>query len=359
MKTKTTKINAAITSGSSPPHDHNIKGPVLTVVPDDISDADLASKIMYAVKDHSDLSTTVGELLVKAHLRHPTDKAFTAFLETAGGIKLRHAKDLMKWCLDPAALAAHKIKQAKADKEYRDRQKKKAADDAAALKKIEDDAKAAAKAKANDTKVRNMAAGRGLTITRALVKQVATTDKLGKASAEEILERYGVKKVQDLKPEDLAKVREDCKNLLTAYGHTPDPEPTEPPVEEPVEHVLTDDEIAYRKARGKVNTPEEIEAAEKAAADQHAKVAGNVMVKGKVSKATAAKLDNIAAIANHGFDGADSFGRDGADRDARALAGFMDECRASAFLPRLSDDGLVKAADFIMSGEWKTVEDAA
>jgi hypothetical protein len=59
----------------------------------------------------------------------------------------------------------------------------------------------------------------------------------------------------------------------------------------------------------------------------------------------------------NGFDGADSFGRDGADRSARALSSFMEECRV--WLTMLNETDLVKAQEFVLSDEWKTVEEAS
>jgi hypothetical protein len=227
----------------------------------------------------------------------------------------------------------------------RTRAKNKERDEAnrAAIKLANAPPKSTSKAKA-----RAEANGTALTSVRNLIKQVCKADKLGHASVLETLARYKKKdgtgaatSAGQLNWSDYNAVREDLKLLLTTYGVEPVEDATSAPVEQPVVALVVK---AGLDANGHVPLP-------------------------KTLPVTPAEVDrlknhvptprNKPVTPSDGFDGADSFGKNNADRDARFLAGFMDECRASAFLPKLSDDGRLKAADFILSGEWKTVEEEA
>jgi len=97
---------------------------------DDHDDAKLAAKVVAAVKAYDaadaikkEKAVIVGGLLAEAQKRHPSDKAFEAFLERAGGIQIRRAKDLIAFALGRKDFDKHQADHAAAQQRLRDKQK--------------------------------------------------------------------------------------------------------------------------------------------------------------------------------------------------------------------------------------------
>ena len=65
----------------------------------------------------------LGELLAEAQKRHPTDRAFEAFLTRAGGIQIRRAKDLISIALGRKEFDKHQSDNAAAQRRLRHRRK--------------------------------------------------------------------------------------------------------------------------------------------------------------------------------------------------------------------------------------------
>jgi hypothetical protein len=93
-------------------------------------DAKLAAKVVAAVKAYDaadavkkEKAIIVGGLLAEAQKLHPSDKAFEAFLERAGGIHIRRAKDLIAIALGRTDFEKHQLDQAAAQQRFRDKQK--------------------------------------------------------------------------------------------------------------------------------------------------------------------------------------------------------------------------------------------
>jgi hypothetical protein len=93
-------------------------------------DAKLAAKVVAAVKAYDEADAVkkekaiiVGGLLAEAQKRHPGDKAFEAFLERAGGIHIRRAKDLIAIALGRKEFDKHQADHAAAQQRLRDKQK--------------------------------------------------------------------------------------------------------------------------------------------------------------------------------------------------------------------------------------------
>jgi hypothetical protein len=95
-----------------------------------LSDTGLAEQIVVAMKAYDAASATreaqakiAGRLLAEARKRHPSDRAFTKFLELAGGIQLRRAQDLIAIALDRKDYAKQQADNAAAQQRHRDKQK--------------------------------------------------------------------------------------------------------------------------------------------------------------------------------------------------------------------------------------------
>jgi hypothetical protein len=93
-------------------------------------DAKLAAKVVAAVKAYDaadavkkEKAIIVGGLLAEAQKRHPSDKAFEAFLDRAGGIQIRRAKDLIAIALGRKEFDKHQADNAAAQQRLRDKQK--------------------------------------------------------------------------------------------------------------------------------------------------------------------------------------------------------------------------------------------
>jgi hypothetical protein len=93
-------------------------------------DAKLAAKIVIAMKEYDAADATrkekalvAGKLLVEAKKRHPTEKAFEKFLELAGGIQIRRARDLIALALGRKHFEHHQIENAAAQQRHRDKLK--------------------------------------------------------------------------------------------------------------------------------------------------------------------------------------------------------------------------------------------
>jgi hypothetical protein len=91
-------------------------------------DAKLAAKISDAIKEVEAADTIkkekviiAGRLLVEAQKRHPDDKAFAKFLELAGGIQIRRAKDFIAIALGRKDFEQHQIENAAAQQRHRDK----------------------------------------------------------------------------------------------------------------------------------------------------------------------------------------------------------------------------------------------
>jgi hypothetical protein len=93
-------------------------------------DVELAAKIVDAMKEYDAADATrkekaiaAGKLLNEAHKRHPTDKAFGEFLELAGGIQIRRARDLIALAVGRKDFEQHQIENAAAAQRHRDKLK--------------------------------------------------------------------------------------------------------------------------------------------------------------------------------------------------------------------------------------------
>ena len=93
-------------------------------------DAKLAAKIVKAMKDIDAADATrrekwvaAGRLLIEARERHPTEMAFEKFLQLAGGIQIRRARDLIAFALNRKDFEQHQIKNAAAQQRHRDKLK--------------------------------------------------------------------------------------------------------------------------------------------------------------------------------------------------------------------------------------------
>jgi hypothetical protein len=96
----------------------------------DQDDAKLASRIIDAIKQvdaataaRNEKAVAAGKLLVEAHKRHPTEKAFKEFLLLAGGIQIRRAQDLIAVALKRKDFEQHQIDNAAAQQRHRDKLK--------------------------------------------------------------------------------------------------------------------------------------------------------------------------------------------------------------------------------------------
>jgi hypothetical protein len=93
-------------------------------------DAKLAGRCIDAKKAYDAADVTRkekaviwGKLLAEAQKLHPTDKAFEAFLERAGGIHIRRAKVLIAVALERKEFDKHQADHAAAQQRLRDKQK--------------------------------------------------------------------------------------------------------------------------------------------------------------------------------------------------------------------------------------------
>jgi hypothetical protein len=118
----------------------------------DQDDAQLAARIVVAIKDvdaatatRNEKAVAAGKLLAEAQRRHPGDKAFAKFLEQAGGIQLRRARDLIAFAVGRKDFERHRIENATAQQRHRD--KLKAEKEKAALPKPDPQPKANPKPK--------------------------------------------------------------------------------------------------------------------------------------------------------------------------------------------------------------------
>ena len=97
---------------------------------DHCDDAQLAARIVVAIKDvdaatatRNEKAVAAGKLLAEAQRRHPTDKAFAKFLEQAGGVQLRRARDLIAFAFGRKDFERHQIENAAAQQRHRDKLK--------------------------------------------------------------------------------------------------------------------------------------------------------------------------------------------------------------------------------------------
>jgi hypothetical protein len=93
-------------------------------------DTQLARKVVAAVKAYDaadgvrqEKAVILGGLLAEAQKLHPTDKAFQAFLERAGSIQIRRARQLIAIALGRKDFDQHQIENAAAQQRLRDKQK--------------------------------------------------------------------------------------------------------------------------------------------------------------------------------------------------------------------------------------------
>jgi hypothetical protein len=93
-------------------------------------DAKLAARIVDAVKEYDaadavkkEKAVAAGRLLSEAQKRHPTEKAFEKFLQLAGGIGIRRARDLIALALGRKDFEQHQIENAAAQQRHRDKLK--------------------------------------------------------------------------------------------------------------------------------------------------------------------------------------------------------------------------------------------
>jgi hypothetical protein len=100
------------------------------IPPDQEDDAKLAAKIVNAIKEvdaataaRNEKALAAGRLLVEAQKRHPTEKAFEKFLQLAGGIHIRRARDLIAFALGRKDFEKHQIDNAAAQQRHRDKLK--------------------------------------------------------------------------------------------------------------------------------------------------------------------------------------------------------------------------------------------
>jgi hypothetical protein len=96
----------------------------------DPDDAKLAAKIVDAMRavdaataTRNEKAIVAGRLLVEAQKRHPTERAFEEFLELAGGIRIRRARDLIALALGRKPFEQHQIENAAAQQRHRDKLK--------------------------------------------------------------------------------------------------------------------------------------------------------------------------------------------------------------------------------------------
>ena len=85
----------------------------------DQDDAKLAAKIIDAMKAvdaataaRNEKAVAAGRLLIEAQKRHPTEKAFEKFLQLAGGVQIRRARDLIALALGRKDFEQHQIESA-------------------------------------------------------------------------------------------------------------------------------------------------------------------------------------------------------------------------------------------------------
>ena len=100
------------------------------VTPAEQDDAKLAAQIVVAIKalDAADTvrkekAIIAGNLLAEAQKRHPTENAFEKFLQLAGGIRIRRARDLIALALGRKDFERHQIENAAAQQRHRDKLK--------------------------------------------------------------------------------------------------------------------------------------------------------------------------------------------------------------------------------------------
>jgi len=93
-------------------------------------DRKLAAKIIDAMKAVDAATATrnekwvaAGRLLIEARQRHPTEKAFANFLQLAGGIQIRRARDLISFAQGRKDFEQHQIENAAAQRRHRDKLK--------------------------------------------------------------------------------------------------------------------------------------------------------------------------------------------------------------------------------------------
>jgi hypothetical protein len=96
----------------------------------DQADAKLATQIVDAIKEYDAADATrkekaivAGRLLVEAHKRHPSQKAFAKFLQLAGGIKIRQAENFINFATGRKDYEQHQAENAAAQQKYRDKLK--------------------------------------------------------------------------------------------------------------------------------------------------------------------------------------------------------------------------------------------
>jgi len=96
----------------------------------DQNDAKLAAKIVDAMKEvdaatatRNEKAVAAGKLLIEAQQRHPTERAFGEFLELAGGIHIRRARDLIALAQGRKDFEQHQIDNAAAQQRHRDKLK--------------------------------------------------------------------------------------------------------------------------------------------------------------------------------------------------------------------------------------------
>ena len=96
----------------------------------DQDDAELAAKIVVAIKEvdaatatRNEKAVAAGKLLLEAQKRHPTEKAFEKFLQLAGGIQIRRARDLIAFALGRKDFEKHQAQNAAAQQRHRDKLK--------------------------------------------------------------------------------------------------------------------------------------------------------------------------------------------------------------------------------------------
>jgi chemotaxis response regulator CheB len=100
-------------------------------MPDQNDDAQLAENIVVAIKAYDVADATrkeqaiiAGGLLAEAQKRHPSDKAFTKFLELAGSIGIRRAKVLIAIALGRKEFEQHQADNAAAQQRHREKVEK-------------------------------------------------------------------------------------------------------------------------------------------------------------------------------------------------------------------------------------------
>jgi hypothetical protein len=96
----------------------------------DQDDAKLAAKIIDAMKAvdaataaRNEKAVAAVRLLIEAQKRHPTEKAFEKFLQLAGGVQIRRARDLIALALGRKDFEQHQIENAAAQQRHRDKLK--------------------------------------------------------------------------------------------------------------------------------------------------------------------------------------------------------------------------------------------